>query len=382
MAPPVIAPPVFSDADRAHMAAALALAERGLGRVWPNPSVGCVLVKDGQVLSRGATGPGGRPHGEAEALRLAGAAARGATAYVSLEPCNHHGKTPPCSEALIAAGVARVVVACVDPDPRVSGGGIARLRSAGIQVDVGLLQAEAVALNEGFFRRIQESRPLVSLKLATSLDGRIATHIGLSRWITGDVARAWGHALRARHDAIMVGIGTALADDPDLTCRLPGLDGRSPVRVVVDSRLRLPLTSRLVRGATQTPTWVVTLEDGCEAVRARAFRECGVQLLTVPADGVGQLPARAALAALAAQGITRVLAEGGARLAASLLQGDCIDRVEWFRAPLVIGGDGLGGVAAFGIDQLADARRFERVEVRMAGVDVLERYRRSPVRGL
>jgi diaminohydroxyphosphoribosylaminopyrimidine deaminase / 5-amino-6-(5-phosphoribosylamino)uracil reductase len=208
------------------MRSAIALARRGLGTVAPNPAVGCVIVNNGTVVGRGWTQPGGRPHGETEALRRAGDAASGATAYVSLEPCNHWGKTPPCTEALLEARIGRVVVACEDPDPRVSGSGIRRLREAGVQVDIGLCADEATELNEGFFHRIRDGRPLVTLKLATSLDGRIALRTGESQWITGPTARSWGHGLRARYDAIMVGLNTALADDPELTCRLPGLSGR------------------------------------------------------------------------------------------------------------------------------------------------------------
>lgn len=366
-----------TEADRRHMAAALSLAARGLGAVWPNPSVGCVIVRDGQVVGRGRTGAGGRPHGETEALRQAGEAARGATAYVTLEPCNHHGKTPPCTEALMAAGLARVVIACQDPDPRVLGTGIARLRGAGMAVDVGLLEAEARDLNQGFFLRILDGRPLITLKLATTLDGRIATRHGESRWITGEVARSWGHALRASHDAIMVGIGTALADDPDLTCRLPGLEDRSPVRIVVDSRLRLPMTSRLVRTAATVPTWIVTLKGGCAEDRCRAFQDCGVTLVEVEHGPMGELPIAAALSALGARGLTRVLVEGGARLAASLFAAGLVDRLEWFRAARLFGGDALPASVGFGLDRIADAPAFTRIAVRQAGDDVLESYRRS-----
>ena len=356
------------------MRAALALAARGLGTTWPNPSVGCVLVKDGVVVGRGWTQPGGRPHGETEALKRAGAdAARGATAYVSLEPCNHHGKTPPCSDALIAAGVARVVVACEDPDPRVAGNGVKRLREAGIRVDVGVCADEAWELNRGFFARILHDRPLVTLKLATTLDGRIATHGGESKWITGPEARALGHGLRARHDAIMVGIRTAMADDPDLTCRLPGLEGRSPVRIVFDSRLRLPLTCKLVRTAKQVPTWIVARDD-CDGLRRQALTDCGVQVVPIAADGAGLPDPVRAVAELAKRGLTRVLVEGGATLAASLLRAGLVDRLEWFRASRVIGGDGVAAVAAFGVDALAQAAAFDRVRVRRAGDDLVESY--------
>ncbi|HEX5079092.1 MAG TPA: bifunctional diaminohydroxyphosphoribosylaminopyrimidine deaminase/5-amino-6-(5-phosphoribosylamino)uracil reductase RibD, partial [Geminicoccaceae bacterium] len=225
--------------DRHFMAVALRLAARGLGSVWPNPAVGCVLVHGERIVGRGWTQPGGRPHGEVEALRRAGAAALGATAYVSLEPCAHYGRTPPCTMALLQAGVRRVVAATLDPDPRVDGRGIEQLRQAGVEVALGVGRAAAEALNAGFILRVRAGRPLVTLKLATSLDGRIATRRGDSRWITGEPARARAHLLRARHDAIMIGSGTALADDPSLTCRLPGLEERSPARVVLDRRLRL-----------------------------------------------------------------------------------------------------------------------------------------------
>lgn len=350
-------PAAFSADDAAHMCAALALARRNLGRVWPNPSVGCIVVKDGQVLGRGVTAPGGRPHGEPQALAQAGEGARGATVYVSLEPCNHHGKTPPCSEALIDAGIARIVVACEDPDPRVSGGGIRRLREAGIQVDVGLCAEVAQEVNHGFITRILKGRPGVTLKLATSLDARVATATGHSQWITGPDSRARGHLLRANHDAILIGIGTALADDPELTCRLPGLEAANPVRVVLDSALRLPVTSRLAQGAASTaPTWVVTRADADQA-RAAALESLGVRLLRVDPDDTGRLPIAAVLTALAGQGITRLLVEGGPSVATSFLKAGLVDQIEWFRAPMLIGGDGLPAVGALGADALEQALR-------------------------
>ena len=367
------------DTDLFHMRAALALAARGLGRTWPNPAVGCVLVRDGAVVGRGWTQPGGRPHAETEALARAGRAAAGATAYVTLEPCNHYGRTPPCSLALVEAGVVRVVVACRDPDPRVSGSGLARLRDAGIAVTTGVGEASALALNEGFFNRIQHGRPLFTLKLATTLDGRIATRNGASQWITGPTARAWGHRLRATHDAIMVGIGTALADDPELTCRLPGLAGHSPVRIVVDSRLRLSPASRLAATAGTVPTWIVTGGDpGVDpgGVAAGALRDRGVEILPVAADAAGRPDPLALAAALAARGLTRVLVEGGATLAGALLGAGLIDRLEWFRAASLIGGDGLSAVAGFGVEALDRMARFERTAVRLAGADLAESYRR------
>ncbi len=367
-----------ADDDR-FMAIALALAGRGLGRVWPNPAVGCVIVADGRVAGRGWTHPGGRPHAETEALaRVAasGGTARGATAYVTLEPCSHHGETPPCADALVDAGISRAVVAVEDTDPRVAGAGVARLRDAGVTVDLGIRAAAARALNAGFFSRIERLRPLVTLKLATTLDGRIATRGGDSRWITGETARAWTHMHRATHDAIMVGSGTVLADDPELTCRLPGMADRSPVRVVVDGRLRLPLTARLVRTATDIPTWVITLRDG-DAARVATFRDCGVELIEVEAESAGLPALGAAMRTLAERGITRLLIEGGARLAAALVRDDLVDRLEWYRAASLIGGDGVPAVQAFGVDRLDQQARFVRADMRTAGADLCESYVRA-----
>ncbi len=359
------------------MKAALGLARRGLGSVAPNPAVGCVLVREGRVVGRGWTQPGGRPHAEAEALGRAGKAARGATAYVSLEPCAHHGETPPCADALAGAGIARLVVAVEDPDPQVRGRGLTRLRDAGAEVVCGVCEDEAAALNAGFFLRVGEGRPLIALKTATTLDGRIATRGGESRWITGEAARARAHGLRASHDAVMVGIGTALADDPMLDCRLPGLARRSPLRIVVDSRARLPLTSRLVKTAGEPPTWLVTL-PGAAAKRRAAYDEAGVEVIEVEADGDGNLDLAAAARTLGDRGLTRVLVEGGGRLAAGLLRARLVDRLLWFRAPRLIGGDGLPAVVAFGVDTLAEAPSYRRVSVAEVGDDLMETYVRMP----
>jgi diaminohydroxyphosphoribosylaminopyrimidine deaminase/5-amino-6-(5-phosphoribosylamino)uracil reductase len=360
--------------DSRWMGAALMLARQALGNVAPNPAVGCILVKDGIVLGRGRTQQGGRPHAETVALAMAGAAAVGSTAYVTLEPCNHHGKTGPCSEALIAAGIARAVVACKDPDPRVAGGGLQRLAAAGVEVETGVREAEAKEINEGFILRITEGRPLVTLKAATSLDGRIAAHTRASKWVTGEPARARGHLLRAQHDAILVGSATARDDDPELTCRLPGLEQRSPVRIVLDGRLRLALTSRLVRSARQAPVWVMTLPSS-DAARQAAFRDCGVELIPVAPDAGGSLDLVEALQALGKRGITRLLVEGGSRVAASFLRAGLADRLAWFRAPTVIGGDGVPVAASFGIDAPDQAPRFKRVAAEPVGEDLLETYR-------
>ncbi len=357
------------------MRAALALARRGLGNVWPNPAVGCVIVRDGIVVGRGWTQPGGRPHAETEALKRAGAAVRGSTAFVTLEPCSHHGKTPPCADALIEAGIARVVAATGDPDPRVSGQGLAKLEAAGIAVDTGLMREEADALNAGFFLRVRDGRPLVTLKIATSLDGRIATHSGESRWITGEASRARAHAMRANHDAILVGSGTAIADDPMLDVRLPGYEAARRVRVVVDGRLRMPLTSRLVRTARDHPTWFIVRAD-CEPARAKVLAECGVELVYLPPDASGNLAPADIAKALGSRGLTRVLLEGGSRLAGAFLQAGLVDRLVRFGAGIVLGDDGVPALAAFGVDRLADAPRFSRLETAECGEDVLETWAR------
>ena len=361
--------------DLSHMRAALSLARRGLGNVWPNPAVGCVIVKDARVVGRAVTAPGGRPHAETAALDMAGGAARGATAYVTLEPCCHWGRTPPCTESLIAAGIARAVIAARDCDPRVNGEGIARLRAAGITVDEGLLAAEAEEIAAGFFARVRRGRPLVTLKLASTLDGRIATHAGESRWITGEPARRMAHAMRAQNDAVLVGVGTVLTDDPDLTCRLAGYKPVPVVRVVADSHLRTPLTARLVASATTSPTWIVC-RDGADPARREALVQAGVEVIEVAAGAAG-VNLEQTLASLAQRGITRVLAEGGAQIAAALLREDLVDRLAWFHAPTVMGGDGWPAAQAFGVQELARMPRFNRVATRPVGDDMLTELKRA-----
>ena len=361
------------DADASHMRAALALAARGLGNTWPNPSVGCILVRDGELVGRGWTQPGGRPHAETQALDRAGELARGATAYVTLEPCSHHGRTPPCCDALIRAGVSRVVVALRDPDARVDGRGFARLRQAGITVEEGLLGQEAAALNAGFIRRVTQGLPVVTLKLASTLDGRIATSGGESRWITGPAARRAVHALRARHDAVLVGSGTVLADDPDLTCRIAGLDPVPMLRVIADARLRTPIAARLVREAHAVPTWLLT-GAGHRPAALAPYIGAGVEVVTIRRANAGGLLPRAMLAALAARGVTRVLAEGGAGLAAALLRAGLVDRLVWFHAPGVMGTEGLAGIGPLGVAALSAMQRFHRMETRPLGEDVMSEF--------
>jgi len=365
----------ISEADIGHMRTALTLARRGLGQVWPNPAVGCVVTgPDGRIVGRGWTAPGGRPHGEAEALARAGERARGGTAYVTLEPCDHQGQTPPCSIGLIAAGIRRCVVATGDPDPRVDGQGIRRLKDAGIEVVQGLLEDEALEINAGFFLRVRSGRPLFTFKAATSLDGRIATRTGDSRWITGSEARARGHMLRARHDAILVGIGTALADDPSLTCRLPGMDQYSPIRIIADSRLRLPASSMVVRTARAHPTWIVHA-PGADKDNAKKLKAQGVELVEVANDASGRAKIPDMAEVLGKRGLTRVLIEGGGKLAGGFLAAGLLDRLAWFHAPILIGGEGVPAIAGPGMENLPDCPHFERLTLEQIGPDLYETYR-------
>ncbi|NNU81514.1 bifunctional diaminohydroxyphosphoribosylaminopyrimidine deaminase/5-amino-6-(5-phosphoribosylamino)uracil reductase RibD [Halovulum dunhuangense] len=356
------------------MARALALAARALGNSWPNPAVGCVIVRDGAVVGEGWTAPGGRPHAETQALDAAGAKASGATAYVSLEPCAHHGLTPPCADAMERAGIARCVIATGDPDPRVAGRGIARLRDAGIAVEVGLMADEASALNEGFFTRIARGRPWLTLKLASSLDGRIALGSGVSRWITGPEARGFVHGLRARHDAVMIGAGTARADDPTLDVREGHQTPRQPVRIVADSTLSLPLTGRLAATARHQPLWLLH-GPGVARDRAQVFGDIGVELLGVPTGEGGVLDLVAAMGALGARGLTRVLCEGGGQLAAGLIRSGLVDELILMTSGKVIGGDGIPAVAAMGATDLGAVPRFVPIEHRQLGPDLMSRWR-------
>jgi diaminohydroxyphosphoribosylaminopyrimidine deaminase/5-amino-6-(5-phosphoribosylamino)uracil reductase len=365
-------------ADIAHMRAALSLAARALGSAWPNPAVGCVIVNGGRVVGRGWTAEGGRPHAEAVALAMAGAHAAGATAYVTLEPCAHQGRAGPCADALVEAGIARVVAAIGDPDPRTAGEGFARLKAAGVAVEVGLEAGAARDVALGFLLRHSEARPMVTLKLAASLDGRIATSAGESRWITSQAARDRVQGLRASHDAVMVGIGTALADDPDLTCRMLGFRGRPRLRVVLDRHLRLPHGHRLVRDAAAAPTLVLS-GHGADPDRAAALRDAGVEVAGVEAGEEG-LDLRAALGALCARGVTRVLCEGGGRLAASMLRAGLVDRLVRFTGALAIGGDGVPAVAGMGSGRLAAAPRMLLLSSEACGDGVVELWARAPTK--
>jgi diaminohydroxyphosphoribosylaminopyrimidine deaminase/5-amino-6-(5-phosphoribosylamino)uracil reductase len=359
--------------DARAMAHALALGRRGLGNAWPNPAVGCVIRRGDVVAGRGWTQPGGRPHAETMALAQAGAAARGATAYVTLEPCAHHGHTPPCATALIAAGIARLVCPVEDPDPRVAGRGFAMLRAAGIAVDVGLMADHARADLAGFLLSRTAGRPLVTLKLATSLDGRIATATGHSQWITGPVARRRVHALRLTHDAVMVGAGTARADDPLLTVRDMGAL-RQPVRVVLSRRLDLPV-ARLAGSILEAPLWLLHGADAPAAARD-AWAARGAGLIEVAVDG-RQIDLGAGLAALAAAGLTRILCEGGGQLAAGLLAAGLVDRLAVFTAGLAIGAEGLPAVGVLGLSRLDEAPRWRLRSVDPVGDDTLTVWERA-----
>jgi diaminohydroxyphosphoribosylaminopyrimidine deaminase/5-amino-6-(5-phosphoribosylamino)uracil reductase len=350
---------------------ALALGRRGIGRTGANPSVGCVIVsKDGRIVGRARTSDGGRPHAEANALAQAGSATRQATAYVTLEPCAQVTETPSCAESLIGAGVARVVVALQDPDVRTNGAGIAKLRNAGIDVATGVLEKEARESHEGFIMRTSASRPFVTLKIAQSLDGKTATAAGDSKWITGDEARRYGHLLRARHDAILVGINTALADDPELTCRIAGLESCSPLRVVLDTRLRLGEQWKLVTTAKQMRTIVFTTATKS----ADGLRSAGVEVVQVARDARGRPDLFALLTELSKRKVTRLLVEGGATVHAAFLDRGLADRLEIFTAPITLGAAGHSAIDALATLTLAEAPRFHRVSRRMLGADLLESF--------
>lgn len=363
--------------DERWMALALRHGARGLGQVWPNPAVGCVIVKDARVVGRGRTARGGRPHAETEALAMAGKdGARDATAYVSLEPCAHNGKTPPCADALIASGVARVVTAMEDPDPRTRGQGHARLRAAGIEVVEGVLRERAEEAQQGFLLRHASGRPMVTLKLATGFDGRIATASGESRWITGPEARRRVHGMRAAHDMVLVGGGTIRADDPDLSVREFGQVAQ-PVRGLVSRRLSLGGAGRLIGSANNGPVWAVVERDAVPSDAADAWELAGGRLLNAAPGPGGGLDPGDVLAVLAREGITRVFCEGGGALAASLLSAGLVDRVVGFTAGLILGAEGRPSIGALGLGRLADAPRFTLRGVERVGADLMHVWSRD-----
>jgi diaminohydroxyphosphoribosylaminopyrimidine deaminase/5-amino-6-(5-phosphoribosylamino)uracil reductase len=360
--------------DERFMALALALGRRGLGRTWPNPAVGAVIVKEGVIVGRGWTQLGGRPHAETEAIKRAGKAAQGATLYVTLEPCSHQGKTPPCADAIVRAGVARVVSALEDPNPEVAGQGHDRLRQRGIAVEVGLGAQRAQQDNAGHIRRMREGRPQVLLKLAVSSDGKAGLSGRKPVAITGAAARARVHLMRAEADAIMVGIGTVLSDDPHLTCRLPGMIERSPVRVVLDAKLRIPLATAIVGTARETPTWLFTASDA-STMAEEILRAKGVDVIRVEGRG-GALELADVLHKLAERGITRVMVEGGPTVAAAFVQADLVDEVALFRSPNPIGADGIDALEGLPLAALIQSPRLKSLGSERLDGDNLEKWER------
>ena len=360
--------------DQRFMDLALSLGRRGLGNVWPNPAVGCVIVQGGRVVGRGWTQPGGRPHAEAMALAQAGDAAQGADVYVTLEPCSHTGKTPPCADALVNAGVSRVIAALGDPDERVAGRGFEKLRQSGIEVSIGV-GAEAAALDQrGFLSRTTRGLPMLTLKIATSLDGRIATASGESQWITGARARREAHALRARHDAVLVGAGTAREDNPTLTVRDLGVQ-QQPVRVVASRYLNVPMPSRLSESTDQAPYWILHGPTAPTERREKA-RAHGADLIEIASSDGGGLDPAAMLGALADRGVTRVFCEGGGELCAALLNAGLVDDLVVFQAGLALGAEGRPALGAMGIAALAEAKRMTLIQTRSLGPDTMSVWRK------
>jgi diaminohydroxyphosphoribosylaminopyrimidine deaminase/5-amino-6-(5-phosphoribosylamino)uracil reductase len=362
--------------DERLMAAANRYGRRNLGQTFPNPAVGALIVRfeNGEpvVVARGATAQGGRPHAETEALALAGEAARGATTYVTLEPCAHHGKTPPCANAIISSGIARAVIAVEDPNPEVKGKGTALLRAAGIEVAVGIGTREALMTHAGHFRRMADGRPHLILKIAVSSDGKTGLAGRKPAEISCDTSRAEAHMMRATADAIMVGSGTVIADDPQLNCRLPGMEERSPIRIVLDGNLRIPMGSKLVRTARQVPLWVMTTDDASVDAERKLLAE-GVFVLRTPAKG-GRLDLEASLRRLGERGITRVLVEGGPILSAYLLRSNLVDEAVVVTSDKVLGPDAINALEGQPLATLTQSPRLEMVEQRMSGADRLDRY--------
>jgi diaminohydroxyphosphoribosylaminopyrimidine deaminase/5-amino-6-(5-phosphoribosylamino)uracil reductase len=358
--------------DERYMRLALRLARKGLGRTSPNPMVGAVVVKGKTIVGRGYHHRAGEPHAEILALRQAGTKARGATLYLNLEPCDHVGRTPPCTRAILKAGVARVVAGMKDPNPLVSGAGIRRLRKAGVRVEVDVLEKECRELNAPFCKYITRERPFVTLKAATSLDGKVATRSGDSRWISSEASRNYVHRLRQAMDAVVVGIGTVRKDDPQLTVRLPGRRRpHHPLRVIVDSRLRIPLYSQLVRTAGQYPTLVATTRAASFS-RRRRLAAANVEVTILAKDARGHVSLRGLMKELARRGVVSVLLEGGSTLNASALREGVVDRLLFFLAPKIIGGQRAPGV--FGRDgalRIKDAEPVKSVKVRRIGPDIL-----------
>jgi diaminohydroxyphosphoribosylaminopyrimidine deaminase/5-amino-6-(5-phosphoribosylamino)uracil reductase len=361
--------------DERFMALAFALGRRGRGRTWPNPAVGAVIAREGIIVGRGWTQPGGRPHAETEALRQAGDAARGATMFVTLEPCSHHGRTPPCADAIVAAGIARVVSPLADPNPDVAGSGHWRMAEAGVVVDVGLGADKARHEHAGHIRRMREGRPHVTLKLAVSADGKAGLKGRQPVQITGSEVRNRVHRMRAMSDAVLTGIGTVISDDPLLTCRLPGMAGRSPVRVVLDASLRLPLASRLVTTARDAPLWVMTAESAPRE-RESPLQAQGVEIVRIPVAN-GRLDLGAALKSLGGRGITWLMVEAGPILTAAFVESDLVDEAMLYRSPNTIGPDGIDALEGRTLDVLTASPKLALADRDMAGADTVEHFVRA-----
>jgi diaminohydroxyphosphoribosylaminopyrimidine deaminase/5-amino-6-(5-phosphoribosylamino)uracil reductase len=370
----MVASPGVTDFDRHMMSIALTMARRALGTVAPNPAVGAIVAdtETGELIARGMTQPGGRPHAETEALKRAGDRARGKTVYVTLEPCAHFGKTPPCADALISSGVKRVVVGIEDPDPRTAGQGIARLRAAGIEVEAGLMADEARWVTLGHVLRVTEQRPFVQLKLALAPDGSLPRgHDGKPAWVTSTESRARGHLLRAEADAILVGSGTVRDDDPELTCRLPGLEARSPIRVVLSRDLDVPLSSRLLKTALQHPLWSIGAE-GADPKKRTALEAAGAEVI-VTASGSDGLNIRDVLRTLAARGITRLLIEGGPAVWQAFAKSRLVDEAVIFQAGAI--GEGRPAPMAL-LDCYASGLALTFAATRRTGGDEMHIFRR------
>jgi len=358
----------MTDAD--YMVMALELAERGRGRTSPNPMVGAVLVRDNEIVGRGYHARAGDDHAEIVALKDAGEQARGATLYINLEPCCHHGRTPPCVDAVIEAGVKRAVVAMLDPSDKVNGKGIAELRRAGIEVEVGLLTEEANRLNEVFIKYVTTAKPFVFLKVAMSLDGRIATSTGESKWITCEESRARVHQLRDQVDGVLVGCGTVAEDDPELTTRLPDGDGKDPTRVILDGRANVPIDARVLAEGSSGASWVVVGESA-ESGRVERLRKSGAEVIVL-ADSDGRVDFDAVLRELGRREVASLLIEGGKGVFTEALKSGAVDKVLAFVAPVILGGDArFAAVGELGVERVSDALRLRDVSVERVGKDVL-----------
>ena len=359
----------FEFEQEAFMRLALSLARRGLGNVWPNPAVGCVIVSKGQIVGRGWTMPGGRPHAEVVALKQAGGLARGGEVYVTLEPCCHEGKTGPCAEALVSAGIKKIYISTLDPDPRVNGKGVLFLKKNKISISVGLLEKEAIRLNLGFFLKISKGRPLVTMKTASTLDGKIALGNGLSKWITNESARGFSHLFRYIHDAVAVGSGTVLADNPELTCRLPGITNCNKPRIILDRRLRTADDSNLANSARETPVWIVT-SDTHKKQKFKKLEDKGVKIILSPLSGEPKTDLIKVLKHLGKLGLTRLLFEPGSQLGAALLTAGLVDQLVVFRSSSIAGNDGVGMIGNLYLSEISKMPKM----VRNYGLEIEENY--------